>query len=135
MIGRFDRGTPSQWSARGANDGASSEVISPPRVQAGGVSSAHLPHILPPSFPTFPGLQRKMPVPSTQQVRLEETNCSPSVRRKIKQTKPANQTKSFYCAISFYQKITKNININSLKNTQNRSVIFLLLLRTAASLL
>lgn len=37
-----------------------------------------------------------------------------------------NRTRSFYSAVSFYRKTTKNINIKYLENTQNRSVIFFL---------
>lgn len=90
----------------------------PPKVSCWrSVISAHHPHVS-----LFQAHKAKGQCSPLNKAAFRKTNHSASVRSK--KPNQQNQTKSFYCVVSFYQKITKNINIKSLENTWNSSVIF-----------
>lgn len=113
--GQVGRGTLSSQPVRGAHE-------SPRWPQVGGrpAATAPPPHLASPGQAHNPKCQRS---PPNKRASRRPTTSHQSGETKRNQQ---NRSRSFYSAVSFYRKTTKNINIKYLENTQNRSVIFFL---------
>lgn len=106
----------------GTKEGTSSEVVCPWESWVGGLSAAPIILTIPSPLTSHSSRFMKPKASalcSTSQP--SEKPTTPPFRRKT--PNQPNQTKSFYCVASFYQKITKNINIKSLENIQKSSIV------------